>query len=67
MSGPRCSLMDVHNALSHLVFATKKALEPFSVTVKVEWRLAYPPEVRGPITRWEVLKMIAKHMEANLK
>lgn len=33
----------------------------------VEWRLAYPPEVRGPITRREVLKMIAKHMETNLQ
>jgi hypothetical protein len=30
--------MDVHGALSHLVFATGKAMEPFAVDVRVEWR-----------------------------
>lgn len=30
--------MDVHNALSHLVFAVDQALEPFIVEVKAEWQ-----------------------------
>lgn len=51
MSSPRVSLMDVHSALSHLVFAVKQNLEPMYVGVKAEWEnytyLVVEVECRG--------------------
>lgn len=34
---PRCSLMDVHNALSHLTFAVKQCFSDISVDVSIEY------------------------------
>lgn len=37
MSVPYCSLMDAHNALSHLTVAVKQAL-PHDASVKIQWQ-----------------------------
>lgn len=37
MSKPRVSLMEVHSALSHLIFAVSEAMEPYCVDVRVSY------------------------------
>lgn len=37
MSKPSVSLMEVHNALSHLLFAVKEAMNPYYVDVRIDY------------------------------